>query len=164
MRKSAMRKSAMRKSVVGFVLLVVVIAAAVFSNQSESFAWEDEKPAPKPVEKDMHEFMEYAFEPAYKRLREVMATAPENNGQWKAIKGDALSLAEGGNLLLIRTPDEDGADWNGFSVAVRNDGSKLYQAAKAKDFAAAKKNYVSMLSNCNRCHDQFAGGKHQLKP
>ncbi len=154
----------MKKTIVGFVLSLVVTAALFFASQSKSVAWEDEKPTPQPVEEDMHEFMEYAFEPGYKRLRDAMAKAPENNGQWKAIKGDSLTLAEGGNLLMMRAPEEEGVAWNRFSAAVRSDGTKLYQAARGKDYAAAKKGYVSMLTNCNQCHDQFAGGKHQLKP
>jgi hypothetical protein len=154
----------MRKIVAGLALSLAVSLVVFSSNSPDSLAQEDDKPTPQPVEKDMHEFMEYAFEPGYKRLRDAMAFVPENNNQWKAIKGESLTLAEGGNLLLIRAPREDAGDWNRFSAAVRGDGSKLYKAARGKDFDAAKKSYVSMLNNCNRCHDQFAGGKHQLKP
>ena len=147
----------------GLVVAVIVLVALPHIVK-ESRAGDDDKPAPQPVEKNMHEFMEYVFEPGYKRLREVMAQEPTANDQWKAIKGDSLALAEGSNLLLMRSPDEGRADWDRFSVAVRQDGTALYQAARAKDFEAAKKHYVTMLGSCNRCHDQFAGGKHQLKP
>jgi hypothetical protein len=116
----------------------------------------------------MHEFMEYVFEPTYKRLAVAMGAEPANNRGWKDIKGDALSLAEAGNLLLIRAPEdptkENLADWQKYSTAVRNNGSALYQAAKKKDFDSARTSYVSMLKDCNACHDKFAGGEHQLKP
>lgn len=40
-----------------------------------------------------------------------MASEPTNNAGWKTIKSDALILAEGGNLLLSRSPeDKDEAD------------------------------------------------------
>jgi hypothetical protein len=121
-------------------------------------------PKPAPVEESMHEFMEYVFEPAYKRLKVAMAAAPADNAGWKAIKGDSLPLAEAGNLLLTRLPDDDAAAWAGHSVKVRDFGGQLYGAAKKKDFPAARKAYESMIQNCNACHEQFAGGSHILKP
>ncbi|MEY4178318.1 MAG: hypothetical protein RLY70_1892 [Planctomycetota bacterium] len=121
-------------------------------------------PKPAPVEESMHEFMEYVFEPAYKRLKTAMATAPTDNAGWKAIKGDSLPLAEAGNLLLTRLPEDDATAWAGHSAKVRDFGGQLYGAAKKKDFAAARKAYESMIQNCNACHDQFAGGSHILKP
>lgn len=120
--------------------------------------------AAQPVEPDMHEFMEYVFQPTFKRLKPVMAAAPADNAGWKAIKADALILAEGGNLLLIRQPKEDAADWVKHSVQVRDFGGQLYRAAKAKDYTTARKHYESMVQNCNACHNQFAGGEHILTP
>jgi hypothetical protein len=117
-----------------------------------------------PVEKDMHEFMEYVFQPTYKRLKLAMAAAPAENAAWKGIKADALILAEGGNLLLLRAPEKDAAAWNELSAAVREAGGKLYQAAKQKDYPAARPHYEAMLKKCNACHDQFADGEHQLAP
>ena len=112
----------------------------------------------------MHEFMEYAFEPAYKRLQAAMAKEPADNGGWKAIKGESLQLAEGGNLLLIRTPQDDASIWREMSAAVRGAGGELYAAAKKKDFVASRKSYETLLLKCNACHDKFAGGEHQLSP
>jgi hypothetical protein len=121
-------------------------------------------PAGAPVEPDMHEFMEYVFEPAYLRLKAQMAAQPADNAAWKAIKGDSLALAEGGNLLLIR-PAEDEADaWKKHAVAVRDLGGQLYRAAKAKDYKASRQHYEAMLVKCNACHQQFAAGEHQLEP
>lgn len=119
---------------------------------------------PQPVEDSMHEFMEYVFEPAYKRLRTAMAVAEPDRATFKAIKGDALTLAEAGNLLLIRTPDEEGDAWMKLSIEVRQRGADLYQAARGQDAAGAKKAYQSMLTSCNACHTKFAGGEHQLAP
>ena len=116
------------------------------------------------VEDDMHEFMEYVFQPTYKRLKVAMASEPTDNGTWKAIKSDALILAESGNLLLIRKPHEHANVWTEHSVAVRQLGGNLYQAARKKDYKSARQNYRSMLMKCNSCHNKFADGKHQLKP
>ena len=116
------------------------------------------------VESSMHEFMEYVYQPTYKRLKVSMKAEPSDRNGWKAIKADSLILAESANLLLMRTPDENGADWNQSAVATRKLGGDLYRAAGEKDFESAAKAYRSMLTNCNACHKKFADGKYQLKP
>lgn len=117
-----------------------------------------------PVEDSMHEFMEYVFEPGYKRLKLEMAKDEKDRAVWKAIKGDALTLAEAANLLLARAPKEDGDDWKAYAVSTRKAGQVFYQAARAADGAAASSAWREMLVNCNACHQQFADGKHQLAP
>jgi hypothetical protein len=118
--------------------------------------------APVPVERNMHEFMEYVLQPTYKRLKHVMAAAPAGKQEWKSIKSDALILAEGGNLLLLRKSEKSPGEWTEFSVGVRDAGGQLYRAATQKDFSASRNAYERMLSKCNSCHTRFAGGKHQL--
>lgn len=117
-----------------------------------------------PVEGDMHEFMEYVFEPPYKRLREVFAAETLDNKAFKSVKSDGLILAEAGNLLLIRVPKEDGAAWREHAIQVREFGATLYKAGKSKDADASRKSFAGLLLKCNACHDQFADGEHQLSP
>lgn len=147
-------------------LILGMGVALTASHTSPTQAADDSKKtaAGVPVEPDMHEFMEYVFQPTYRRLKSALSTEPENNQVWKAIKSDSLILAEGGNLLLLHTPKDEGAGWNQHSVQVRQFGGELYKAAKAKDFEASKAKFASMLKNCNACHKQFDNGKHQLKP
>ncbi len=156
-----------------FVLLAVFAAAVVYVQSNADSAGYVVAAAPTPavaadeaeiVEDSMHEFMEYVFQPTYRRLKAAMATEPADNKGWKAIKSDALILAESCNLLFVRTPDEDAADWNKHSAASRTDGASLYQAARTKDFAKATTAYKAMLNNCNACHRQFEDGKHILEP
>lgn len=119
---------------------------------------------PTPVEPDMHEFMEYVFQPSFKALKPAMASEPADKKGWFAIKSNSLILAEGGNLLLIREAQTDAEDWAKHSYEVRDYGGNLYRAAQAKDYTAAKKSYQSMVKSCNACHEQFAGGEHILSP
>lgn len=123
-------------------------------------------PADEPaiVEDSMHEFMEYVFQPTYKRLKVSMAAEPSDNNGWKAIKSDSLILAESCNLLFDRTPDDDGADWMKHAAASRGAGAELYKAAREKKFQPAVAAYKKMLDNCNACHRQFEDGRHILKP
>jgi hypothetical protein len=117
-----------------------------------------------PVESDMHEFMEYVFEPPYKRLKPLLAGESIDKAGWKSIKSDSLILAEACNLLNGRTAEKEVAEWNAHAKKVRESGSALYTAAKKKDTDEAKKQWAGMLENCNACHKQFAGGEHMLQP
>jgi len=152
------------------VILVVVVLVGSFAVMSVSRSTTAVAAAPttpngpQPVEPDMHEFMEYVFQPTYKRLKLSFAGEPADNTGWKGIKADALILAEGGNLLMLRTPKKDAAAWNEMSEAVRASGASLYQSAKSKDYKAARQHYEVMLKKCNACHDKFADGEHQLSP
>ncbi len=121
-------------------------------------------PKAKAVENSMHEFMEYVYQPTYKRLKVSMAAEPKDKNGWKAIKADSLSLAESGNLLLIHQPKEDAKSWNEIAVSTRDLGGELYQAARKKDFKGATDKYKAMLLKCNACHKKFAKGKYQLTP
>lgn len=149
------------------LVLAVAVAAGALMTPSTQHVFAANKaaaPAPEAVEDDMHEFMEYVFQPSYKRLKPAMAAAPADNSGWKAIKAESLLLAEGGNLIMLRTPDKGAADWNKLSAEVRSHGKALYAAGRKKDFETARTAYMAMLKSCNQCHKQFANGEHQLKP
>lgn len=117
-----------------------------------------------PVEDSMHEFMEYVFQPTYRRLKESMKAAPADNAGWKAVKSDSLILAESCNLLFSRAPEEDAADWNRHAAASKAAGADLYKAAREKNFDTAATAYRTMLNHCNDCHKQFEEGRHILQP
>lgn len=117
----------------------------------------------QPVETSMHEFMEYMFEPGFKRLKASMANDEPDRQAWKAIKGDSLVLAEASNLLLMRIPEEDSDAWRENAEYVRAHGKALYEAAKAQERGKAVESYRAMIDNCNRCHDSHADGEYQLE-
>lgn len=145
-----------------FTALMPTISQVQFANAQPPST--DPGDSAVPVEDDMHEFMEYVFQPPYKRLKAAIAVAEKDNATWKSIKSDALILAESGNLLLGRGPDGDEADWNKHSVASRDFGGQLYRAAKAKDSEKTVRAYKLMLESCNACHQQFSGGDPELTP
>ncbi len=118
----------------------------------------------KPVDVNMHDLMEGMFQAPYRRLKAAMEKEPADPPAWKALRSDALILAEGSNLLIIRKPEKDVADWIKYSVASRDAGAEIVKAAKKQDYAASKEAYIKMLDHCNACHKQFEKGKHILKP
>jgi hypothetical protein len=121
-------------------------------------------PQIKPLDVNMHDFMEGMFQAPYRRLKVSMAKEPADNALWKQLRSDTLILAEGCNLLLTRLPEKDGEDWVAHSIASRDAGAEVYSAAKQKDFAKSRGAYEKMLTHCNACHKQFENGKHILEP
>lgn len=146
----------------GLLLAGALLVTALVSPRLQA----DDAPEflPAVVEKDMHEFMEYVFQPSFLRLKAAMAQPATTDSQWKAIKGEALTLAECCNLLLMRVPLEQTDLWGGTSAQVRRYGSALYHAADEKNWADARDAYGAMINNCNLCHQHFADGEHQLRP
>lgn len=145
-------------------LLVVIMVLAQTHEQQVLAEAVSAAPAGEAVEEDMHEFMEYVFQPPYKRLKAALANEPADKNNWKTVKSDSLILAESANLLLSRAPEEDGKDWISHATAVRSAGSQFYQAAKKRDYATTRSRFASMLNKCNACHRQFEDGKHILTP
>jgi hypothetical protein len=132
------------------------------SNSQKSAGPDLEPGLLEPVEDDMHEFMEYEFEPTFKRLKPAIAADQVEQPNWKTLKAESLILAEGGNLLMLRAPKENKDQWVEHSRKLRLYGGQLYRTAKAKDFKAAREHYSQMVKTCNACHTDFAQGEHQL--
>jgi hypothetical protein len=152
-------------SVLAAPLALTAILWAFHSTHQPAQALAADKAAePVPVDVNMHDFMEGFFQAPYRRLKVTMAAEPKDAAAWKAIRSDALILAEGGNLLLLRKPPKDADEWAKYSVASRDAGAALVKAAKAKDYPVAKKAYETMLGHCNACHKKFEEGKHILAP
>lgn len=147
-----------------FVVAALVVSAGTGPVPVRAAEKADPKVEIVPVPVNMHDFMEGVFQGPYRRLKTAMAAEPKDNAGWKAVRGDALILAEGGNLLLTRKPEKDAAEWSKYSAASRDSGADLVKAARAKDFPAAKKAYEAMLGHCNACHKKFEDGKHILAP
>ncbi|QDT36809.1 cytochrome c [Stratiformator vulcanicus] len=158
----------MSRTILTSLVALAVLATGgllVFSQPAQVSAQEGSSPSMQqvPVESDMHEFMEYINQPSFKRLKKEMAKA-DDGLKWGAIKSEALTLAEVGNLLMIRKPSNDADDWAQHAVTVRENGRKLYVSAKAKQVDGVRASYREMIKNCNQCHEQFAGGEHILTP
>ncbi len=165
------------------VCIVVMVATAVVLNLTPSLTSYAQSSAEQsstqrseaaadeylmPVEKDPHEFMEYVFQPTYRSLKAAMADSRDaetkDDASWESIQSGSLILAEDGNLLLLRGPQEQRAKWIEHATTVRRIGGELYRAAKEKKANKSQQLYRTLLDNCNSCHEQFAGGKPQLKP
>ena len=117
---------------------------------------------PQPVYEpvgDMLQIMKGIIEPTSNVLFRVGAEEPQDDKQWAAVEGSALTLAESGNLLLLgdRAKGKD-ADWTEQSLALVQAGKLAFQAARDKDVDRLLEIGEPILETCLVCHKQYLPG------
>jgi hypothetical protein len=116
------------------------------------------KAAPKlePVA-DTKLLMEGMVNPNLRGLGKLLADKPKDAEAWGFARGQALLIAEAGNLLLIRPPQSAAGEgpWMTHSSELRDAGAALARAAAAKDYAKSRAALANVANACNRCHQTF---------
>lgn len=98
--------------------------------------------------------MEGLAGPNSRALGKLLATKPKEAEAWTFARGQALLLAETGNLLLLRPPKVAGTDdaWAANAMELRERAAALSRAAAAKDYLQARAALAAVANACNRCH------------
>jgi len=78
----------------------------------------------------------------------------DNERDWAALRHSALTLAESGNLLMIRRPGDQG-DWMNDARTLVDVGTAAYRAAQAKDMKALAALTEQLDSSCTTCHKHY---------
>jgi hypothetical protein len=117
------------------------------------------QPARKPIPRlepvaDTKLLMEGLASPNSRALGKLLAAKPKEAEAWDFARGQALLLAETGNLLLMRGPKVKGTEdaWAAQSVELRESATALARAAAAKDYLQARASLAAVANACNRCH------------
>ena len=91
-----------------------------------------------------------------KSLNKLLKDRPADLDTWVFARGQALIIAETGNLLLLRPPRNTGRDaWMKLAMEMRTQASTLARAVAARDHASAKAELTRLTAACARCHDTF---------
>lgn len=99
--------------------------------------------------------MEGMVSPNFRGLEKTLRGKPDADG-WIFARGQALLVAESGNLLLLRPPRNQGRDaWMSRAVELRESAVKLARFAAAHDLLHSREILVELAATCNRCHEQF---------
>jgi hypothetical protein len=116
------------------------------------------KPAPRlePVA-ETKLLMEGMADPNLRALGKLLAARPKDAEAWAFARGQALLVAETGNLLLMRPPrTREGQDpWLTHAAELRDNAAALARAAAAKDYLQARTSLAAVANSCNRCHQSF---------
>jgi hypothetical protein len=81
--------------------------------------------------------------------------APNDEKEWAAVRRGALTLAESGNLLMLRGRARDQGEWVKDSRMLVDAGAAAYKAAQAKDAKALAALADQIDASCTTCHKQY---------
>jgi hypothetical protein len=129
---------------IGFILLLLAGAATA---QAPSF---------QPVG-SMSQLMIYIFYPASDALFYIERNPPKTDVEWNAVRNQALTLAEAGNLLMMPNRVREG-DWNKDAKMLIDVGTKAFKAAMAKDIPGIVALNQELNDACVVCHVQYRPG------
>jgi cytochrome c556 len=80
---------------------------------------------------------------------------PNAEREWAAVRRSALTLAESGNLLSLRSRARDQGDWIKDAKLLVDAGNAVYKAAQAKDSIALAAIAAALDASCTTCHKQY---------
>jgi hypothetical protein len=100
--------------------------------------------------------MEGMIDPNFRGLERRLLRKPADVDTWTIVRGQALLIAESGNLLMIRPPRNAGQEaWMARATDLRTAATRLARAAAGKDFEACRIGLGDIANACNRCHQTF---------
>lgn len=117
--------------------------------------------------------MEGLAQSNFRGLEDILKKAPASAEAWTFARGQALLLAETGNLLLLRPPrTPEGQDaWFRHATELRDASAALARSAGAQDYARSRAGLADVANCCNRCHQTFrvpvrigAAGREGARP
>jgi mono/diheme cytochrome c family protein len=86
---------------------------------------------------------------------EAGAEPPKNDAAWEAVRGQAVALAEAGNLLMIGSRVRDRAAWMTLSRAQVDAADAAAKAAAAKNAEQLAAAADAVYETCAACHKDY---------
>jgi len=94
--------------------------------------------------------------PNFQALDQGLRQRPADAEGWVFLRGQALLIAETGNLLLLRPPRQAGQEtWMQLAMDLRAVATGLARLAANRDFERSRAAFVDLAQTCNRCHQTF---------
>jgi hypothetical protein len=142
--------------------VVLLLAAGVAAAQVVIRIRRPERlPPPPPAPKleavaETKLLMEGLADPNYRALEKLLKDKPADAEAWSFARGQALLVAETGNLLLLRPPRNAGeAAWMARATQLRDAAKALAARAGKNDLAGTRAGVLKLAGACNRCHETF---------
>ena len=101
--------------------------------------------------------MEGLAHPNYRAVeKHLQGKGPDDVDTWMFARGQALLIAETGNLLLLRPPRNEGRDtWMRRAMDMRQSASTLARRLGNRDLARSRAALLELANKCNNCHQTF---------
>jgi hypothetical protein len=75
---------------------------------------------------------------------------------WNFARGQALLIAESGNLLMLRPPKNPGQDnWMKAAMDLRDAAGAYARSLSARDLEKSRTGLSQLANTCNSCHQAF---------
>jgi hypothetical protein len=75
---------------------------------------------------------------------------------WRFARGQALLIAETGNLLMLRPPRNPGEKpWMDRATDLRTTATQLARFLADRDYDKSRKGLTTLANSCNACHKGF---------
>jgi len=88
-------------------------------------------------------------------LLAIYRGGPKDDQEWAAVRRAAMTLAESGNLLMLRGRARDQGDWMKDAKLLVDAGTAAYKAAQARDGNALAALAGALDASCTSCHKQY---------
>jgi cytochrome c556 len=88
-------------------------------------------------------------------LLAIYRGGPKDEKEWAAVRRSAVTLAESGNMLMVRGRARDQGDWMKDAKLLVDVGNSAYRAAQAKDGTALAGLAEAVDAACTTCHKQY---------
>jgi hypothetical protein len=103
--------------------------------------------------------MEGLLQANVRGLEKNLRQPPADAETWTFVRGQALLIAETGNLLMLRPPKAGGQDaWMAAASELREKATALAKVAAVRDADKGRRGLVDLAGTCNRCHQTFQVG------
>jgi hypothetical protein len=100
--------------------------------------------------------MEGMADSNFRGIERLLQRKPADLASWRFLRGQALLIAETGNLLMIRPPHNSGETiWLQRASDMRSIAGQLARAAAASDYDRCRSVLGELAQSCNRCHQSF---------
>jgi cytochrome c553 len=100
----------------------------------------------------------------FRGIERLLQEKPADGKAWTFARGQALLIAETGNLLMLRPPKSKGqAMWFDRAVELRSSAQQLAKTVATQDLEKSRAGLLNLATSCNRCHQAF-GVKVEISP
>jgi hypothetical protein len=101
--------------------------------------------------------MEGLAQPNYRAVeKHLEGKGPPDAETWTFARGQAMLIAETGNLLLLRPPRNEGRDtWMRRAMDMRQSAGSLARHLSNRDLERSRAALADVTVKCNNCHQTF---------
>jgi hypothetical protein len=109
----------------------------------------------------MSDLMVKIIYPTSDALFYIESRTPKTDAEWNVLEGQALTLAESANLLMMTGRARDKTQWMADAKLMLDAGALAVKAAKTKNVEAIAALSDQLLESCTTCHKHYRPGYGQ---